>query len=74
MADNVLRRGLVADESDDNPWAVKVKEGGVPKSEYEGDRDLEYLREFNRDVSESERLESFLMPLFDGISLARLLD
>lgn len=74
VADNVLRRAIVADESDDNPHAVKAKAGLASKSEYETDNDIVHLRKYNDDVAESDRLESWLLPLFDGINLARLLD
>lgn len=70
VADNVLRRGLVADDSDDNPW----RKAGTQRSEYETDQDLEHLREFNDAMQASDRLDAFLMPLFDGFGLARLLD
>jgi predicted O-methyltransferase YrrM len=70
VGDNVLRRGLVADDSSDNPWS----QGHQQRSEYETDRDLEYLREFNDLMHQSDRLEAFLMPLFDGFGLGRLLD
>ncbi|KAJ6439875.1 O-methyltransferase family 3 [Purpureocillium lavendulum] len=68
VADNVLRRGLVADGSDDNPWATgdqKVRN----RSEYETDGDIDHLREFNDSVAGSPRLENFLMPLYDGVGL-----
>lgn len=70
IADNVLRRGIVADDSEDNPWVQKMPR----KSEYETDHDLEGLRTFNDAMNSNERLEAFLMPLFDGFGLARLLD
>ncbi|KAJ3491486.1 hypothetical protein NLG97_g5583 [Lecanicillium saksenae] len=72
LADNVLRRGLVANDTDENPWAsgAKVRE----KSEYEKDNDIEALREYNDTAVKSERLEAFLMPLFDGIGMSRLRD
>ncbi|KAH7308023.1 family 3 O-methyltransferase [Stachybotrys elegans] len=70
VADNVLRRGLVADDSEDNPWAG----GPGQASEYETNRDLEAIREFNDAVVRSARLECVLLPLFDGVGLARLLD
>lgn len=73
VADNVLRRGLVADDSDDNPWATREQKKRN-KSEYETVRDLECLREFNAAVMGSERLESLLLPLYDGMGLARLVD
>ena len=70
VADNVLRRGLVADDSEANPWTKTLAKA----SEYETGRDVECLREFNDDMSKSDRLEAFLMPLFDGFGLARLVD
>lgn len=73
VADNVLRRGLVADESADNP-AGEERARAQAQSEYGGDRDLERIREYNSVLAGSERVETFLMPLFDGVSLARLVD
>ncbi|KAK5994431.1 O-methyltransferase MdmC-like protein [Cladobotryum mycophilum] len=73
MADNVLRRAMVVDESEDNPWAVSGQKKRE-RSEYENDRDLAALRKFNDAVASNERLEAFLMPLYDGIGLARLVD
>lgn len=74
VADNVLRRGIVADDSDENPHAVAAKAAGAVKSEYEGNRDVESLREFNDTLVTSERLETFMVPLYDGMGVARLLD
>ncbi|MBE3045930.1 hypothetical protein IMZ48_25990 [Candidatus Bathyarchaeota archaeon] len=73
VGDNVLRRGLVADDSADNPASDKLAQSRM-RSAYAGDRDIECIREYNDAVVGSERLESFLMPLFDGVSVARLLD
>ncbi|KND90835.1 hypothetical protein TOPH_04542 [Tolypocladium ophioglossoides CBS 100239] len=60
VVDNVLRRGFVADDSD-NPRASQERKN---KSE------------LNAAVMGIERLESFLMPLYDGtrMELARLVD
>lgn len=68
IADNVLRRGLVVDDTDANP----NKEAA--KSEYHQGRDLECLRQYNDLVVRSDRLENWLMPLFDGVGVARLVD
>jgi predicted O-methyltransferase YrrM len=68
MADNVLRRGLIADSSDSNPWAAKFDE----KTWKSGD--MEALREFNKQLAAEERLDTFLMPMFDGLGMARLKD
>lgn len=73
IADNVLRRALVVDESSDNPWS-DVGEKRKERSEYEKDSDLVRMREFNDNVASTPRLEAFLMPLFDGVGLSRLLD
>ena len=73
VADNVLRRAIVADDSADNPAAEERVQARL-KSEYAGDRDIEFIREYNDSVVKSERLESFLMPLYDGLSIARLVD
>lgn len=61
----------MADDSDDNPW---VDRQAQMKSEYGADNDIECIRKYNSAVVESQRLESFLMPLFDGVSVARLVD
>lgn len=72
IADNVLRRGMVVDEGSENPWSSAMKQ--KDKSEYEQDNDLVKMREFNDAAATSDRLEAFLMPLFDGVGLSRLLD
>jgi hypothetical protein len=105
VADNALQRGLVADPSDDNPWAAvrraeyesaAAAEGkggaasvapavpaqdlrvhgvrGYGKSEYARSDDLRFLDDFNRALGASDRLESLMLPLWDGLALARLLD
>lgn len=53
---------------------MKAKSGLAERSEYQKDDDVEYLRRYNDDVAESDRLEGWLMPLYDGVNLARLLD
>ncbi|KAL1901984.1 hypothetical protein Sste5346_001690 [Sporothrix stenoceras] len=74
VADNVLRRGLVADDSDDNPEAAKeaalIAEGGS----YRTVKDMDALREFNTALAEDKRIDTWLVPLYDGIGLGRLLD
>lgn len=78
VADNVLRRGLVADDSESNPWSplAQGNEDGKAreKSEYEASNDLLRLREYNDAVAGSARFDAFLAPLYDGVNLARLLD
>jgi len=71
LADNVLRRGLIADPSDANPWAVKLKTQG---EELWRSNDMKALKEFNKQMVDEPRLETFLMPLFDGLGMARLVD
>lgn len=61
----MLRRGLVADDKalgDEGPLA--------------GDRlaNVEALREFNDLSLSNPRLETFVMPLWDGVSVTRLVD
>jgi predicted O-methyltransferase YrrM len=70
VGDNVLRRGLVADDSEANPWTKRL----ANKSEYETDSDVICMRKFNDAMHNNDRLEAFMMPLFDGFGLARLLD
>ncbi|QDS67813.1 hypothetical protein FKW77_007108 [Venturia effusa] len=70
VADNILRRGIIADASDANPWSKNLnKNGGLWK---EGD--LEAIDTFNKKLVEDKRLDTFLLPLFDGLGMARLLD
>jgi predicted O-methyltransferase YrrM len=71
VADNVLRRAIIADDSDDNPWA---KEERQLQSEFSTNTDIRDLREFNRMMVSSERLETFLMPLYDGVGIGRLVN
>lgn len=68
IADNVLRRGLVADGSEDNPnWQLQ-------RHVVHAEEDLVALREFNKALANHERLEALLLPVFDGVGFARLLD
>ncbi|KAK2051302.1 O-methyltransferase [Colletotrichum caudatum] len=69
IADNVIRRGLVANSSDDNPWADRFKKIGLWS-----DKDMEALNSFNTKVATNNRLENLLLPLFDGMSMSRLKD
>lgn len=67
IADNVLRRGLVADSSEKNPNRT------ITHSSWR-EQDMDALRHFNDDISKNIRLETFLMPLFDGLGMARMRD
>ncbi|KAI1492554.1 O-methyltransferase [Biscogniauxia mediterranea] len=71
VADNALRRGLVATATD------RLDQGAaalLPRSEYSSDEDVERLAEYNEAVRACPRLEAFLCPLWDGVNLARLVD
>ncbi|CRK38504.1 hypothetical protein BN1723_018682, partial [Verticillium longisporum] len=68
VADNVLRRGIIADDSDENPWVVREKK---ERSEYWRSSDVDDLRRYNDKVHGDPRLDAWLMPLFDGVNLAR---
>ncbi len=69
LADNILRRGLIADSSSANPWSTRMKEEGRWREE-----DMKALDEFNKALVGSERIETFLMPMFDGLGCGRLID
>lgn len=71
VADNILRRGLVADASDANPWSLSSKQAGERAWRQE---DIDALDRFNKELVGNERLETFLLPLFDGLGLGRLKD
>ena len=73
VADNVLRRGIVADPSDANPHAAAHAQRAA-RAHYGRDTDLEALDEFNKAVAGSGRIESWLVPLWDGVMVGRLLD
>jgi predicted O-methyltransferase YrrM len=69
LADNILRRGLVAERTPANPWYEKQDGGNHWKPE-----EMEYLDSFNKDLVNNERLEAFLMPMFDGLGMGRLVN
>ncbi|KAI1495556.1 O-methyltransferase [Biscogniauxia marginata] len=72
VADNALRRGLVAtDAADENPWRDLE---AANKSSYASDEDVARLCDYNEAVRTCPRLEAFMCPLWDGVSLARLVD
>lgn len=71
VADNVLRRGIVADASEGNPhYAREVELHGEKASK----ENAKALHVFNDALVREERLETFLMPLFDGLGMAKLRD
>lgn len=67
LADNVLRRGLVAYASEETLALTNKTDAGLKL-------DIEKLREFNDAVNNEPRLDAFLMPLWDGLQCARLVD
>ncbi|KUI72568.1 O-methyltransferase MdmC [Cytospora mali] len=71
VADNVLRKGIVADATATNPnYAKDIEWLGEERSR----KSTKGLQEFNDKLVGEPRLETFLMPLFDGLGMARLLD
>jgi len=63
LADNVLKWGLVADDSAANPLhtnADQMEKAG-------------HLREFNDAVVKDERVEGVVLPIFDGVNMVRVL-
>ncbi|KAK1770930.1 S-adenosyl-L-methionine-dependent methyltransferase [Phialemonium atrogriseum] len=71
VADNVLRKGLVADRSNANPWSKIEKED---RATYWKTTDLEALDQFNTELAKNDRIDAWLVPLFDGVALGRLRD
>lgn len=65
MVDNVLRYGHVACPKLETDYWV---------SESSKDEELTALRKFNDIASAEVRLEKVILPLFDGVYLARLMD
>lgn len=69
MADNILRRALIADASEANPASSWLEMNPLWK---EGD--MVGLKTFNEQLVANERYETFLMPMFDGVGMGRLKD
>ncbi|KAF3384076.1 putative caffeoyl-CoA O-methyltransferase 2 [Talaromyces pinophilus] len=69
LADNTLRRGLVADSTPANPWHEKQNQEVNWRP-----GDMEGLDTFNKNLVNNSRLATFLMPMFDGIGMARLVN
>lgn len=61
----------MADASDANPWSSTLKQKG---EEVWKDGDIAALDKFNAMMKNSPRLETFLMPMFDGLGMATLVD
>lgn len=72
VGDNILRCGFVADDSEDNPW--RTFDFGAHRPEYWKSDDIKALRRYNEVVTETERVENWLCPLWDGVNITRLLD
>lgn len=72
IADNVLLRGIVVDDSDANPNVAKNRL--IIRSTNTLSEAVPKLKEFNRAMATDPRLEAWLMPLYDGVALARLKD
>jgi len=70
IADNILRRGLVADSSSANPFHKEAEKKSMGWVE----TDVQVLDRFNGMMRDEKRIETFLLPLFDGLGLGRLLD
>ncbi|KAK7973052.1 S-adenosyl-L-methionine-dependent methyltransferase [Apiospora saccharicola] len=72
IGDNALRWGSVVDGSEEkNPVAYNFSQK-YPPGEWE--RELVKLREFNAEMKDNPRLETWLCPLWDGLAMARLKD
>jgi predicted O-methyltransferase YrrM len=74
LADNILRCGLVVDRSPANPWSGIINKKNPLWNPTWKESDLTALDEFNKALVGSERVDTFLMPLFDGLGCGRLLD
>ena len=72
VGDNILRCGFVADDSENNPW--REYDFGPHRAQYWKSPDILALRKYNDIVTDTGRLENMLLPLWDGVNIARLLD
>jgi predicted O-methyltransferase YrrM len=70
IGDNVLRRAHVVDESLKESMAADWPDWPAQEREEQ----VAALREFNELVKAEQRLENFVVPLWDGASLIRLVD
>jgi len=61
ICDNVLMRGLVALNTDENPWYKEPPRREIARS----------LDQFNRHVAADKRVDQIVLPIFDGLSLIR---
>ena len=61
VADNVLKRGLVADSSEHNPNSNDKSQLAT----------AEHLKSFNDVVRDDARVEAVVLPVFDGLTMAR---
>jgi len=64
-----MREIIFADESPQNSWLERSK----AKKMYDPEH-IEALRKFTERVIRSERSDTFLMPMFDGLGMGRLVD
>jgi predicted O-methyltransferase YrrM len=61
----VLSRGLVADSTENNPYAAQLEGRG---------ENAMAMMEFNDYVANDPRVEVVVLPLFDGLGMIRLKD
>ncbi|CAZ80311.1 unnamed protein product [Tuber melanosporum] len=64
IADNALRQGLVADDTEKNPNSFELDSTSVAS--------YKYIDEFNKFVRDHEQLEQVMLPAFDGLNIIRL--
>jgi len=64
VADNALRQGLVADDTDKNPHSLNLSPEGA-----QNHKDIDA---FNKFVRDHEQLEQVMLPAFDGLNIIRL--
>lgn len=62
----------MADPSDANPHAAAERQ--KEQGKYWRSNDLEMLDAFNREMASNPRVESWLVPLWDGVMVGRLVD
>lgn len=67
MADNILNYGLVADNSEAHPMSDMLKSADEEEKR-------KALAHYNEVIMEEKRVETFLLPIFDGLGMGRLID
>lgn len=65
LADNILKNGLVADATENNPAASNANQMAYAK-------DVDRYNKYVKELSDQGKVEVVVLPLFDGLSCLRV--